>query len=154
MPRFLRPYLVQELKRESKGIHRAAEDGTERKLGRHSTLPHGQELSRLGYTVSQVVHSYGALCQSITELAHADNLQITASEFSVLNLTLDVAIAEAVTGFSEHATAAGADSAKRMGFLVHELRNALAAALIAHTMVKKGIVGSRRKHQRYCWSGT
>lgn len=30
---------------------------------------HGIELLRLGYTLSHVVHAYGAMCQSITELA-------------------------------------------------------------------------------------
>lgn len=32
-----------------------------------NAIAHGKESSRLGYTISQVVHAYGAVCQSITE---------------------------------------------------------------------------------------
>jgi hypothetical protein len=134
-------HLVYEMKRESKGLPKSSEKSSERKHGQRSTTMHGKELSRLGYTVSQVVHGYGVLCQAITEVAEAMKAPISASEFSVLNLSLDIAIADAVTGFSKHARIEDVDSAKRMGFLVHELRNALAAAIIAHSMVKKGIVG-------------
>src|SRR5687768_5624751 len=34
-----------------------------------SALLHGHDLLRQGFTVSQVVHDYGDVCQSITELA-------------------------------------------------------------------------------------
>jgi|CXWL01.1.fsa_nt_gi signal transduction histidine kinase len=131
-------HLVCELARQSKGLPAR---GDERKHGAKSTAAHGKELSRLGYTVSQVVHGYGVLCQAITELAQATKAPITAGEFSMLNFTLDVAIADAVTGFSEQIGLEGVDSAKRMGFLVHELRNSLAAAIIAHSLVKSGTVG-------------
>ena len=136
LPQFYE-YLVGELKREANGHPKRSE----KKLGPNVTIMHGEELSRLGYTVSQVVHGYGVLCQAITELAEAKRAVITTGEFSTLNLSLDVAIADAVTGFSRRSNIEDVDSAKRMGFLVHELRNALAAAIIAHAMVKKGVVG-------------
>ncbi len=135
-------HLVYELKRESNGLAKSGDGSSARKHGLSATAEHGRELSRLGYTVSQVVHAYGALCQVITTLASAKQEPISASEFSVLNLSLDDAIAAAVTGFAEKSTAEGADSTKRTGFLVHELRNALAAAIVAHSMVKKGVVGT------------
>jgi signal transduction histidine kinase len=137
LPQFY-DHLILELKREARG--RPKSGG--RKHGGASTARHGREMSRLGYTVSQVVHGYGGLCQAITELAERTKVPITASEFSTLNLTLDVAIADAVTGFSKNERLENVDSAERMGFLVHELRNALAAAIVAHSMVKKGIVGT------------
>jgi signal transduction histidine kinase len=137
LPQFY-DHLIQELRREQQGLRKRSE----RKHGPYSTTHHGQELSRLGYTVSQVVHGYGTLCQAITELADKVDEPITASEFSVLNLSLDVAIADAVTGFSAASTTDGTNSVKRMGFLIHELRNALTAAIIAHSMVKKGVVGT------------
>jgi hypothetical protein len=40
----------------------------ERTAGRH-----GNELLRKGYTVDQVVHDYGDLCQAVTELALEEN---------------------------------------------------------------------------------
>ena len=57
------------------------------------------ELLRLGYTLSHVVHAYGAMCQSITELATTKNSTITTNEFHDMNRCLDVAIAGAVTGY-------------------------------------------------------
>ena len=61
---------------------------------------HGRELVESGYTVSQVVHDYGDICQAITELALEHNAPISVKEFHTLNRCLDSAIAEAVT---EHA---------------------------------------------------
>ena len=134
-------HLIHEMKRESQGLPKSSDRSVERKHGKNSTAKHGMELSRLGYTVSQVVHGYGVLCQAVTELAGDTHTLISAGEFSVLNLSLDVAIADAVTGFAKHVSTESVDSTKRMGFMIHELRNALAAAIVAHSMVKKGVVG-------------
>jgi signal transduction histidine kinase len=135
-------HVIAELKKEAKGLSKDSANVHARKHGALSTALHGKELSRLGYTVSQVVRGYGVICQAITEVADAMKIPISAREFSVLNLSLDVAIADAVTGFTTHARVEGVDSTQRMGELVHELRNALAAATVAHSMVKKGVVGT------------
>ncbi|MFN8944711.1 MAG: sensor histidine kinase [Pseudobdellovibrionaceae bacterium] len=103
---------------------------------------HGKEFLKLGYTLSHVVHAYGAMCQSITELASMKNAKITANEFNILNGCLDVAIAAAV---SEHQfrsnEARELREVKHLGFLAHELRNALSSATIAHEMIRAGLVG-------------
>jgi hypothetical protein len=65
----------------------------------------------------------------------------TAPHGEELNSSLDAAIADAVTGFAKNAGVEDVDSAYRMGFLVHELRNALTAAILAHSMVESGVVG-------------
>src|SRR3954467_9655711 len=65
-----------------------------------SATRHGRDLLALGFTVSQVVHDYGDICQAITELAVEQQTPITTEEFHVLNRCLDTAIADAVT---EHA---------------------------------------------------
>jgi signal transduction histidine kinase len=131
--------LIDRLEKESKGMPK----GSEEEEGPDTTVRHGKELSRLGYTVSQVVKGYGTLCQAITELAQQMHAPITPGEFSTLNLSLDLAISGAVTGFAERVERVGTnESAKRIGGLVHELRNCLAAVTVAHTMVKQGIVGS------------
>lgn len=103
---------------------------------------HGKELLRLHYSLSHVVHSYGAMCQAITELAHQRKAKISSREFNELNLCLDIAIASAVSEFqfrSEQAT--HAREVKTLGMLVHELRNSLSSATIAHDMIKQGLVG-------------
>src|SRR6185503_16077479 len=69
-------------------------------IGRAATL-HGTELLRLGYTVDQVVHHYGDVCQAITELAVREHAHIHTDEFRTLNRCLDEAIADAVTAFAD-----------------------------------------------------
>ena len=64
-----------------------------------SALQHGHDLLTQGFTVSQVVHDYGDVCQSITELAGEMNVPISTDDFRTLNRCLDDAIAGAVTGY-------------------------------------------------------
>ena len=97
---------------------------------------HGKELLEMGYSVDQVVHDYGDLCQAITELAFERDAPFEIGEFRTLNRCLDNAIADAVREFSvqREATLASLQSAeegRRAGFLAHELRNALSAAMLA-----------------------
>ena len=60
---------------------------------------HGRELSQHGFTVDQVVHDYGDLCQSITEMAVESDTPFETIEFKTLNRCLDNVIADAVTEF-------------------------------------------------------
>ena len=109
-----------------------------------ATSEHGKELFRLGYTVSQAVHSYGVICQAITEMAGTMAVGLDAREFSVLNLCLDEAIAEAVTEFEKsHTTQSKDEGIQRLGFLTHELGNALTGASLAYYLIKEGTVGPR-----------
>lgn len=62
---------------------------------------HGVELERRGYTVDQVVHDYGDVCQAVTELAIQQNSSIDSDDFRILNGCLDNAIASAVTAFAK-----------------------------------------------------
>ena len=103
---------------------------------------HGKELLRLGYTLSHVVHAYGAMCQSITELATNKNITITANEFHDLNRCLDIAIAGAVTEFQSHRNIQNFNrEIEHLGFLAHELRNALTSVNVAIQLIKRGTVG-------------
>ncbi len=61
---------------------------------------HGRDLLRGGYTISQVVHAYGDICQAITEIALDQKATITVKEFHTFNRCLDTAIAHAVTEFT------------------------------------------------------
>ena len=65
-----------------------------------SAKTHGGELLKLGYSVDQVVHDYGDLCQAITDLAFERDAPFAIGEFRTLNWCLDNAIADAVTEFS------------------------------------------------------
>ena len=61
-------------------------------------------ISLQGFTVSQVVHDYGDVCQSITDLALQLNAPINVEDFRTLNRCLDDAIASAVTEHTDEAT--------------------------------------------------
>jgi signal transduction histidine kinase len=107
---------------------------------------HGGELMRHDFTIDQVVHDYGDLCQSITEVAMEDRVPITVREFGTLNIKLDNAIAGAVTEFARQrelkSTNEGASATnERLGVLAHEMRNHLNTAILAASAIKSGSVG-------------
>lgn len=107
---------------------------------------HGLELSRQGFTVEQVVHNYGDLCQAITDLALERNAPIEIGEFRTLNRCLDNAIADAVTEFAfQRSSAVEKESIsllnERFGSLAHELRNHVHTATLAVMAIKAGNVG-------------
>lgn len=103
---------------------------------------HGKELLRLGYTLSHVVHAYGAICQAVTEVASKMSAPITAPEFHNLNRCLDIAIAGAVTEFEAGRNIqTRTQEVEHLGMLAHELRNSLNRAIMASEMMAKGIVG-------------
>lgn len=108
-----------------------------------SATAHGKKLLELGYTVDQVVHDYGDLCQAITDLAFERDAPFAVGEFRTLNRCLDNAIADAVTEFSfqrdvQLSVEQTAGEKQRLGFLVHELRNALGTATLAVRALELG----------------
>jgi signal transduction histidine kinase len=109
-------------------------------LGASAAL-HGRDLMALGFTVSQVVHDYGDICQAVTELAIEMDAPITTEEFRTLNGCLDTAIAEAVT---EHARitaeSRSTDETERAGHVAHETRDLLNTAILAYRTLKRGSV--------------
>jgi signal transduction histidine kinase len=102
---------------------------------------HGRDLLRSGFTVAQVVHDYGDICQMITALAVEQRAPISVEEFHTLNRCLDTAIAEAVT---EHARGTAetrsAAEIERLGHSAHELRDGLNTAILAFHTLKRGAV--------------
>lgn len=101
VPLFLQQ-LVDTLRDEQMGLAknfaRSEPAPVRTSIGRAAAL-HGAELLRLGYSVDQVVHDYGDVCQAVTEMAIEKKQQIDAGEFRTLNRCLDDAIADAVTSF-------------------------------------------------------
>lgn len=107
-----------------------------------SASMHGRELLTRGFSVAQVVHDYGDLCQAVTELAGASRQSITVDEFQVFNRCLDDAIAQAVTEYMQSREKSITEEGnERLGNLSHELRNSLGAAMLAFQTLKTGSVG-------------
>lgn len=94
--------LVDALANRPIAIPEADESGNSNpfpaEIGQSAAL-HGAELLRRGFTVDQVVHDYGDICQAITELAVKLDSPIDPDDFRILNGCLDNAIAGAVTSF-------------------------------------------------------
>jgi signal transduction histidine kinase len=107
-----------------------------------SAAQHGGDLLRKGFTISQVVHQYGDVCQAVTELATERQTAIKAEEFHTFNRCLDTAIAEAVTEYGRLSGEATAHAeVERLGQLGHELRNLLQTSLLAFGALRSGRVG-------------
>lgn len=107
---------------------------------------HGHDLLLKGFTVSQVVHDYGDVCQTVTDLALETNAPISTEAFRTLNRCLDDAIASAVTMYTRESQQSDSENAtdrdnERVGFLVHEMRNLVNTAVVAFEVLKSGNVG-------------
>jgi hypothetical protein len=114
-------------------------------IGRAATV-HGAELLRLGYSVDQVVHDYGDVCQAITELAGEHDERISTGEFRTLNRCLDNAIADAVTSFGRARQVLLDDQAETLEQRLHyfslDHRRLVDIALQAYDVIKSGQVGA------------
>jgi hypothetical protein len=113
-------------------------------IGRGAAI-HGAELLRLGYTVDQVVHDYGDVCQAVTELAVEQKAPIAIDEFRTLNRCLDNAIADAVTAFGRSGQTTINDRAetlnKRLDHFAEEQRRLVDIAIRSYNAIKTGSIG-------------
>jgi hypothetical protein len=113
-------------------------------IGRAAAL-HGAELLRRGFTVDQVVHDYGDVCQSVTALAVEQKEPISADEFRTLNRCLDNAIADAVASFgSAHQTSIDRQTEtlqQRLAVFADEHRRLMDIAIQSFTAIRTGNIG-------------
>jgi signal transduction histidine kinase len=150
IPRFL-DQLVETLHSES-----SADGDTERLSGvsgaavparsviEESAALRGRELLVQGFTVDEVVHEYGDLCQAVTELAADRDVAISVNDFHTLNRCLDNAIAGAVKEYAYGRRILFEDMAVasnlRHGAFVHEIRNLLHTMTLAFGALRTGTV--------------
>lgn len=103
---------------------------------------HGHALLKNGFTIGQVVHGYGDVCQVVTELATNAKTAISPDDFRVFNRCLDDAIAGAVTAYGDQREVEiNYEGTERMGVLAHEMRNLLNAAILSFEVIQRGEVG-------------
>jgi len=147
------PNDVEQLEVDTDGMVKAANNGDEPAMAAAAGRPFdvevaksagalGREFHQLGFTLSHVVHAYGAACQAITEFAIEKHAPITTEEFRALNRCLDTAIAGAVTMFhAERADDETSRETQHLGSLAHELRNALYIVNTSLRLIRSGTVG-------------
>ena len=108
---------------------------------RLSAKVQGNGMLRQGFSISQVVQSYGAVCQVVTEVAMERKAPISTEEFQTLNHCLDTVMAEAVKEYAAQRDAAiSHQETERLGLLAHELRNLLGSAMMSFDILKGGTV--------------
>lgn len=100
-----------------------------------SAVLHGHDLLRQGFTVSQVVHDYGDVCQSITDLAMELNSPIGTDDFRTLNRCLDDAIAGAVSEFAHEQDVSRHGASRQLQSLTN-------TAITAFEILRTGRVGA------------
>jgi signal transduction histidine kinase len=107
-----------------------------------SAAKHGRRLLERGFTVAQVVHHYGDVCQAVTELADETRTSISAAEFNTFNRCLDDAIAQAVTAYGRQRERSLSDhETERIGIFAHELRGSIGSAMLSFQTIQSGTVG-------------
>jgi len=111
-----------------------------------TAVQHGRDLLRQGFSMSQVVHDYGDVCQAVTELAMEKHVTIETEDFRTLNRCLDDAIAGAVTEYGRERDESSVEdetarASERLGFFAHELRNLINTAILSFEILKSGNVG-------------
>jgi hypothetical protein len=147
VPLFLQQ-LVETLRLEQREPHvekvEAPPTPAPTEIGRAAAV-HGADLLRLGYTIDQVVHDYGDVCQSVTQLAGEQQEDISTDEFRTLNRCLDNAIADAVTSFGSARQVLINDQAEtlqqRLDFYSVEHRRLVDIALQSYSAIRTGHVG-------------
>jgi hypothetical protein len=147
VPLFLQQ-LVETLREEqTTDVRRVDTDPTPAptEIGRAAAL-YGAELLRQGFTVDQVVHDYGDVCQCVTALAVEQEFPVSTDEFRTLNRCLDNAIADAVTSFgSAHQTSIDGQAEtlqQRLVVFASEHRRLIDIAIQSLGAIRTGNVGT------------
>ena len=154
VPRFLEQ-LIEALRHEQSNptlhFNASSISSTQKAVsaeGTRTASSDGNELFEQGYTVGEVVHGFGDVCQIITELAIEKNTPVTVHEFRTFNRLLDNAIADAVSSYGRHRDESVGGQGNqglhdRMGAVADRQRRLLATALKALEALKVGNVGVR-----------
>jgi signal transduction histidine kinase len=100
---------------------------------------HGRQRQHLGYEIEVLNHDFGAISEAVGELASSQGLSFEAREYKVFGLCLDTASGTAIEQYwSEARAQLELANTERVGLLAHELRNSLASARMAFSVLKRG----------------
>jgi signal transduction histidine kinase len=97
-------------------------------------------------SIGMVAFGIGAISDVIGGLGASEGRRFDAREYQVFNQCIDVSTAAAIEEYEMLArTKQQYEHSKRVGFLAHEIRNALASAAMAYASLKKGVIGINSK---------
>ena len=103
---------------------------------------HGHDLLTLGFSVDEVVHDYGDVCQAVTELAVELEAPISSADFHTLNRCLDNAIAAAVTTWSKDRESDLSATAPSGTSSDEKLQRLVSGSLAIFAMLRGGKIGT------------
>jgi hypothetical protein len=137
----LREALAMEARRDP-AQHAEADAPTNPDIATTAAL-HGHDLLGLGFSVEEVVHDYGDVCQAVTELAVELDAPVTVADFHTLNRCLDNAIAAAVTAWTGHGHTGTPAAKGQLASRGERLRRLVSGAIAAFDLLHAGTVATR-----------
>lgn len=135
-------------------------DDVIRALQREAGLPAASELpgksesaKRFGgrrheraYAIELLPLHLGSVSDTVGEIAARQGLSFPAGEYRMFNLCIDSASSAAIEEFANQERRRSDDATtQRVGFLAHELRNALSSGRMAFTLLRQGQIGINSK---------
>jgi len=136
----LREALVAEARRDPRQKAQA-DPPTNPDIAETAAL-HGQDLLGLGFSVDEVVHDYGDVCQAVTELAVALDAPISSADFHTLNRCLDNAIAAAVTAWTRDRETDASETQGQRASRDERLRRLVRGSITAFELLRDGKVAA------------
>jgi signal transduction histidine kinase len=107
-----------------------------------NAVEHGAQRLRLGFDVSQVVREYGLLHRCVLQIAEEARFVLSHREQQTLADWINVGIADATVEYvAQRDAELQRRSSEHLGFMAHELRNPLGAALLATQRLRSNPAG-------------
>jgi signal transduction histidine kinase len=102
----------------------------------------GERRHRAGYRVTKVPLVFAALSNSIGTVGQRYGLNLNAREYEVFNQCIDTGVATSIENYwRRESEEQRRRASEQIGFLAHELRNALGSAALAFKLLRRGDVG-------------
>jgi signal transduction histidine kinase len=107
-------------------------------------LAHGSQRFHAGFSLGAVIREYGVLRECLIDLIRDRGVPYTLEELHDMIAILSSAVANAAEQFTrERDDAIERESERHFGFVAHELRNPLASALLAASVLQRRPGGDR-----------
>jgi hypothetical protein len=101
----------------------------------------GGQRQKHAFGIHEIPEHLGAISESVSRVASRYDLEFDAWDYRTFNMCVDGAVSAAVEAFSsELRRKEELETTRRIGFLAHELRNAISTARLAFSILKTGEV--------------
>jgi signal transduction histidine kinase len=99
---------------------------------------HGAQRFRMGFDVAEVAREYGLLHQCILDVAEKNAAEVTIRDEQIVAKWINAGLTEAIVQYvSQRDAETERQASEHLGFIAHELRNPLGAALSAFRRLRR-----------------